>query len=50
MTKNAGRCAALFGVGISTLRRALKGLDDLGVVLVSEGENFQATIRAKKGA
>jgi DNA invertase Pin-like site-specific DNA recombinase len=40
--------AALFGVGISTLRRALRGLDDLGGIPARE--KFQATVRAKKRA
>jgi hypothetical protein len=38
---------ALFGVGISTLRRALKGLDDIGGI-PARGK-FQAPIRAKNG-
>jgi DNA invertase Pin-like site-specific DNA recombinase len=40
--------AALFGVGISTLRRALKGLDDIGGS--SARGKFQAPVRAKKRA
>ena len=40
--------AALLGVHVGTLRRALKGLDDLGVV--PQGKNFRPPVRAKKRA